>query len=75
MRKFLKLSYSGTPYHGWQSQPNASSVQQTLEEALSTILRGPAPVTGAGRTDTAFMPVSCSLILILKLKFQTDTVF
>ena len=52
MRKFLKLSYSGTPYHGWQSQPNASSVQQTLEEALSTILRVPAPVTGAGRTDT-----------------------
>lgn len=52
MRKFLKLSYSGTPFHGWQSQPNAVSVQQTLEEALTTILRESTPVTGAGRTDT-----------------------
>ncbi len=52
MRKFLRLSYSGTPFHGWQSQPNAASVQQTLEEALSTMLRAHTPVTGAGRTDT-----------------------
>lgn len=52
MRYFLKLSYLGAPFHGWQSQPNAVSVQQTVEEALATILRVPAPVTGAGRTDT-----------------------
>lgn len=52
MRKFLKLSYNGLPFHGWQSQPNAVSVQQTLEEALSTLLRVPTPLTGAGRTDT-----------------------
>lgn len=51
-RYFLKLSYDGTPFHGWQSQPNANSVQQTLEEALSTILGVPTPITGAGRTDT-----------------------
>lgn len=52
MRYFLKLSYNGTPFHGWQIQPNASSVQQTIEEALSTILRAPVSITGAGRTDT-----------------------
>ena len=52
MRYFLKLAYNGAPFHGWQSQPNAVSVQQTLEEALATILRRPTPVTGAGRTDT-----------------------
>lgn len=52
MRKFLKLSYNGSPFHGWQSQPNAVSVQQTIEEALSTILRKPTPIVGAGRTDT-----------------------
>lgn len=52
MRKFLKLSYNGAPFHGWQSQPNASSVQQTIEEALSTILRQPVSIIGAGRTDT-----------------------
>ncbi|MDE6410512.1 MAG: tRNA pseudouridine(38-40) synthase TruA [Muribaculaceae bacterium] len=52
MRYFLKLSYNGAPFHGWQSQPNAVSVQQTLEEALSTILRAPVSIIGAGRTDT-----------------------
>lgn len=51
MRYFLRLSYDGGPFHGWQRQPNASSVQQTLEEALSVIMRGEIPLTGAGRTD------------------------
>lgn len=52
MRYFLKLSYDGAPFHGWQSQPNAVSVQQTIEEALSTMLRAPISIVGAGRTDT-----------------------
>lgn len=51
-RYFMKLSYRGLPFHGWQRQPNASSVQQTVEEALSTVLRQQTPITGAGRTDT-----------------------
>lgn len=52
MRYFLELSYNGASFHGWQIQPNASSVQQTIENALATILRHPTPVVGAGRTDT-----------------------
>lgn len=52
MRYFLRLAYNGTPFHGWQIQPRDVSVQQTLEEALSTILRHPVALTGAGRTDT-----------------------
>ncbi len=52
MRYFLELSYSGKAYNGWQIQNNAPSVQQTLQEALSTILRVPTGVVGAGRTDT-----------------------
>ena len=52
MRYFLKLSYDGTPFHGWQRQPNADSVQQTIEEALSKMLRRETTITGAGRTDT-----------------------
>lgn len=51
MRKFLKLSYNGGAFHGWQRQPNASSVQQTIEDALAVILRCPTELTGAGRTD------------------------
>ena len=51
MRYFLKLAYDGGAFHGWQRQPNASSVQQTIEEALSTVMRRPTPIVGAGRTD------------------------
>ncbi|MBK9339112.1 MAG: tRNA pseudouridine(38-40) synthase TruA [Lewinellaceae bacterium] len=51
MRYFLTLAYRGTRYAGWQRQPNAPSVQETLETALATILRQPVEVTGCGRTD------------------------
>ena len=51
MRYFITLSYDGTRYHGWQIQPNGDSVQQRLQEALSTLLRQPIEVVGAGRTD------------------------
>lgn len=51
-RYFMQLSYCGAPYHGWQRQPNACCVQQTIEEALTTVLRTETPIVGAGRTDT-----------------------
>lgn len=51
-RYFLQLSYKGTNYHGWQVQPNAVSVQEVMEKALSTILREEISAAGAGRTDT-----------------------
>lgn len=51
MRYFVTLSYDGARYHGWQVQPNGVSVQEVLQGALSTLLRCPTEVTGAGRTD------------------------
>ena len=57
MRYFIQLSYDGTGYHGWQVQPNGVSVQEVLQKALSTLLRQPTEVTGAGRTD-AGVPAS-----------------
>lgn len=53
MRYSVKLSYSGAAFCGWQRQPDAPSVQQALEEAISTLTGAPVSVTGAGRTDTA----------------------
>lgn len=52
MRYFLELRYLGAAYCGWQRQPGMPTVQQTLERGLSTLLREPVEVTGAGRTDT-----------------------
>lgn len=50
-RYFLRLAYCGSGFHGWQRQPNALSVQQRIEEALTLIMRTDTPITGAGRTD------------------------
>lgn len=52
-RYFLRLSYDGTNYHGWQRQPNSHSVQEEIEQALRKLLRQERVVTvGCGRTDT-----------------------
>lgn len=51
-RYFVKLSYKGTSFHGWQIQPNAVTIQDVLQKAFSLLLREDIAVTGAGRTDT-----------------------
>ena len=52
MRYFIKLAYNGTHYHGWQSQPNAITVQESLEKALSLLFKTSIQLVGAGRTDS-----------------------
>lgn len=52
MRYFIQLSYNGSAYHGWQIQPNAVTVQETIQDALSKLLNTNISITGAGRTDT-----------------------
>lgn len=51
-RYFIELSYDGTAYHGWQIQPNATTVQECLDKALSVYFRQPISTLGCGRTDT-----------------------
>ncbi len=51
MRFFIDLAYNGTNYHGWQVQPNAITVQDTLSKALSVLLKDEINCMGAGRTD------------------------
>jgi len=51
MRYFVRFAYNGTSFHGSQTQPNGITVQETLEQAFSTILRHPISLTFAGRTD------------------------
>ncbi|MEM6644308.1 MAG: tRNA pseudouridine(38-40) synthase TruA [Bacteroidota bacterium] len=52
MRFFLEIAYRGTNYHGWQSQPNAITIQEEIEKALALILKQKTSLTGSGRTDT-----------------------
>ncbi len=51
MRYFIELSYNGEKYHGWQYQPNAISLQETIETALSLLLGDEITIVGCGRTD------------------------
>jgi tRNA pseudouridine38-40 synthase len=52
VRYFIQFAYNGTHYHGWQIQPNASSVQETLNKSFSVLLNESISIMGAGRTDT-----------------------
>ena len=52
MRYFIELSYHGKNYHGWQMQPDAVSVQEKVNDAVSKVFREAIEVVGAGRTDT-----------------------
>ena len=52
MRYFLEISYNGSTFHGWKIQPNANSVQETIENALNILLKKEIKIVGAGRTDT-----------------------
>tara|TARA_R100000988_G_scaffold32936_1_gene16628 strand:+ start:1470 stop:2207 length:738 start_codon:yes stop_codon:yes gene_type:complete len=52
LRYFIEIAYNGKNYFGWQRQPEQMSVQEVLEERLSTLLREEIKLTGAGRTDT-----------------------
>lgn len=51
MRHFLRLSYDGTNYRGWQRQKGVRSVQETLERAMTKVIKEPINVIGCGRTD------------------------
>ncbi len=51
-RYFIEIAFDGSAYHGWQIQRNAVTVQELLDNALSTLLRQPVATVGCGRTDT-----------------------
>lgn len=51
MRLKLTIAYDGRPFGGWQIQPNADTIQQHIESALSEIAREPLRIHGSGRTD------------------------
>lgn len=52
MRYFIHLAYNGTPFVGWQIQPNGISVQSEIQKAISILLKEPIEIVGCGRTDT-----------------------
>jgi tRNA pseudouridine38-40 synthase len=51
-RYFFEIAYNGSSFHGWQRQPNATSVQEVIEDTFSKLQSGKeVPIVGCGRTD------------------------
>lgn len=50
-RYFIELAFKGTDFHGWQKQPNANTIQEEVDNALSVVLKERIETVGAGRTD------------------------
>jgi len=73
LRYFLKLSYKGTQYHGWQNQPDAISVQEVIEKALTTLLRKTIAIVGAGRTDAGVHAKQMYAHFDIEEKLDTET--
>ena len=47
----ITVSYDGTDFHGWQTQPGLATIQGALEKILSDMEGKPMHVAGSGRTD------------------------
>lgn len=47
----LTIAYDGTCYHGWQTQINKPTIQETIEGAISIITKQNVDLIGSGRTD------------------------
>ncbi|ARV08078.1 tRNA pseudouridine(38-40) synthase TruA [Polaribacter sp. SA4-10] len=75
MRYFIELSYNGKKYHGWQIQPDAISVQEKLNYAISTILQKKIEVVGAGRTDTGVHASQMFAHFDVDLELKANVVF
>lgn len=52
MRYKILIQYDGGDFCGWQVQPDAVSIQETIEEVLARFLQEPIRIIGSGRTDT-----------------------
>ncbi len=66
------VEYDGSNYHGWQLQPNATTVQGEIEIALSRIFRERIVVFGAGRTDAGVHAIGQVIHIEVPWKHSTD---
>jgi tRNA pseudouridine38-40 synthase len=71
----LTLSYDGTDFHGWQTQPGLRTVQETLEAALADLTgEQRVRVNASGRTDTGVHAVGQVVNVRTECKLLPDVV-
>jgi len=74
-RYFIKLSYKGTNFSGWQRQINAHTVQAEIEDAFQLFLKYKVNVVGCGRTDAGVHSKNYIAHFDLEKKADFDLVF
>ena len=79
-RVMLTVAYDGTNYSGWQVQPNGTTIEGVLNEALSELLKEDITVVGASRTDAGVHALcnvavfdTCSRIPAEKMSYALNT--
>jgi tRNA pseudouridine38-40 synthase len=70
----LTLAYDGTAYLGWQRQPEGTSIQGLIEEALGRLEGAPVAVAGAGRTDAGVHALGQVAAARLQVTHDADTI-
>jgi tRNA pseudouridine38-40 synthase len=70
----LILAYDGTDFHGWQSQPDARTVQDELESALGKLFAPGIRATAAGRTDAGVHALALPVNFVSGIERPTDVV-
>jgi len=73
MRFFFEIAYNGTNYAGWQSQPNATGVQEVVENTLSKLLRADIEIVGSGRTDAGVHCEQQFFHIDVKNEFESES--
>ena len=72
-RYFIELSYKGTNYFGWQIQPNAITIQEKINQALTRINHNqPLNIVGCGRTDTGVHASKYFAHVDMEIKLELD---
>ncbi len=68
----LVLSYDGSDFQGWQTQPGFRTVQETLETAIAPLAVQPVRVNASGRTDAGVHAVGQVVNFYADLKAPTS---
>lgn len=73
-RILIEIAYNGYHYHGWQTQENAKTVQETIETNINIIIQSKENINiiGCGRTDTGVHAEQYFFHFDLKEKFNFD---
>ena len=72
-RYFIEFSYDGSLYHGFQKQLNAITVQEIMENGISTILRDRIDIVSAGRGLMLYQGLIIIILQVLKTPLIINT--